>query len=79
MKKYLSYINLIVNVNLAIFFFIAANLFWDDIADESTHFLAVIGTCLCGLIAAFLYIFDLYLVIKDFKFDLGDEEIDDSA
>ena len=74
MKKYLPYINLIINVILAFFYFIAPNLLWDDIGDESTHFLAVIGTCLCGLIAAFLYIFDLYLVIKDLKKSSDDDE-----
>ena len=41
----------------------------------------MIGACLCGLIATFLYIFDLYLVIKDFKNpsdDDGDKDCDDS-
>ena len=81
MKKYLSYINLIINVILAFFYFIAPNLLWDDITYyENTKInIAVIGACLCGLIAAFLYIFDLYLVIKDLKksSDDGDEECGD--
>ena len=88
MKKYYQqYINLIINVILVFFYFIAPNLLWDDITDdengsanEKINF-AVIGACLCGLIATFLYIFDLYLVIKDFKNpsdDDGDKECDDS-
>ena len=80
LKKYLPYINLIINVILAFFYFIAPNLLWDDITydqsgsmNEKINF-AVIGACLCGLIAAFLYIFDLYLVIKDLKKSSDDDE-----
>ena len=87
LRKTLPYINLIVDVVLAFFYFIAPNLLWDNItynqngtANEKINY-AVICVCLCGLIAAFLYIFDLYLVIKDLKnpSDDVDEECGDDS
>ena len=80
MKKDLPYINLIIDVILAFFYFIAANLLWDDITDDqngSTNEkinIALLVACWCGLIVAVLYFYDLYLVIKDLKNPPDDDD-----